>query len=237
MSTIEAVEIARVGLARVSDENEWGIVVMTTAVASFALLADDSNGYAEAETAVRLARRLGNPSLIVTSQLVSVVITWRGDPVRAARVLDECIALTYAGAGGPTFGHILAIRSVLFALEGNPGSALTRLREAIRFSHDKGDLPMLSVVFNYGLEALELLGEDTAGALYAGCAMSPLMTLVGNVPPQEVPNRDRAVEALRARLGVPAFDATVARVGALPPDEAVTLALAALDDLLAAAAG
>ena len=149
----QAVEVTRVGRARLAEENRWGIVVMSTAVASLAVLVGDSDGESEAATAAELARRLGCPSMIVMTQFLEVVSTWRRDPVGAARVLDECIEMTYAGVAAPTLGHSLAIRSVLFALEGDGPSALGRLREALRFSHDKGDFPMLSVVFDYGLES------------------------------------------------------------------------------------
>jgi hypothetical protein len=58
------------------------------------------------------------------------------------------------------------------------------------------------------------------------------MTLVANMPSQEVPNRDRAIEALRGRLGPLAYDEAVARAAALPIDDAVKGAVAQLDELL-----
>ena len=228
-----AVDSARFGRARLAADNAWGTVVLSLAVASFALLAGQSDdGASEADACARLARSLGNPSLIVGAQLVAVVVTWRDDPVGAASALDECIELTHAGAAGFVFGQTLAIRALLFALEGDAPAALGHLREAIRFSHDKGDLPMLSVVFEYGLEILEALGYDAPAGFFAGCASSPLMTMVANMPPQEVPNRDRAIEALRGWLGPSTYDEAVARAAALPIDDAVKGAVAQLDELL-----
>ena len=43
--------------------------------------------------------------------------------------------------------------------------------------------------------------------------------------------------AVRERMGTVAFDDAVSRVAALPLDDAVTLALATLDELLAVATG
>jgi hypothetical protein len=226
-----SLDIARHGLARLAEDNEFGNAVLTTAVASFALLAGPIDHEAIA-TAVQAARRLGNPTMVVNSQFVTVVATWRSDPVGAAQALDECIALTEAGAAAPTLGHMLAIRSVLLALAGDRATALGHLRYAVRFSSTKGDLPMLACVFDYGLQTLEVLGEDSAAAFLTGVALSPLMTLVANLPPAEAPNRDRAIRALRQRTGSPAFDLAVERAGALPLDEAVTRSLLMLDEAL-----
>ena len=164
---------------------------------------------------------------------MSVVTTWRADPAAAAEVLDECIALMRDGAAGVTYGHILATRSVISAIAGERSAALHQLRDALRFSHDKGDFPMLSVVFGYGLQVLETLDADEDATFFAGCARSPLMSMVSNLPLEESANRDRAVETLRERTGAVGFDAAVADAAQLPVDDAVAEAMRRLDHLIA----
>ena len=225
-----AVETAREGRARLSADDAWGSVVLRTAAISFSLLAGDVDRDELADL-VDAADRLGNPTMIVNAHFVATVATWRSDPQGAARALDECIALTEAGAAAPTLGHMLSIRSVLYAVVGDRDTAIEELQRALRFSHTKGDLPMLSCVFDYGLQALEALGEDDAATLLTGIALSPLMKLVANLPVAEAPNRDRAIETLRQRVGPTRFDLEVERAGELPLDEAVARCLALLDGL------
>ena len=227
-----AARTARDGRGRISEDNEWGRVVIDTAVASFGLLSGRVDRPSIA-AAVQRALRVGNPTMIVNSQFVAVVDSWRADPKGAARDLDECIALTEAGAAAPTLGHMLSIRSVLSALDGDRFAAVEQLHHAVRFSHVKGDLPMLSCAFEYGLQTLAILGHDDAATVFTGFARSPLMALVTNLPDTEVPNRDRAVADLRERVGPDVFDLEVARAADLPLDDAVTASLSILDRLAA----
>jgi hypothetical protein len=179
-----------------------GRITLTNALAGMHFLRGDlAAAAAEGAQALEGAERTQNPTLVVPATFVQALCIWRQDPKRAASLFDEGIRLTRAGAVGAVLGHSLAIRAVLAAMNGERREALTFLLDALRYSSDKGDLPMLSVCFDYGIQTLGQLHEYAAAARFVGYATSPLMTSVSNMPAPERPHRAAAIDRTREAVG------------------------------------
>ena len=124
-----------------------------------ALHGDLALARASAAEALRLARLTANPSLQASALSDMARAEWSDDPDAATRWLDESIALTTAGASGVSLGFALALRAELRARAGRHADAITDLRDAIRYSRDKGDWIMAATAVDRGVLVLESLNQ------------------------------------------------------------------------------
>jgi predicted ATPase/class 3 adenylate cyclase len=208
--------------------------MLATAEASFRALSGDPTGAVEAaDEVIRLARESGNPTALAAAAMPVLVATWRSQPDVAAALADESIALVRAGAGGVVFGYTLAIKAQLLARDANRAGALAALREAVSYSHDKGDLPMLVLSLDRGIQVLAMLGEHEPAARFAGIAVTGPLAAVSNLPAAEHADRDQTLQHVRAELGDAAYEAALPRGAELDYDEVVQYALGELDRLAA----
>ena len=233
----EAVAVMREGVRVLAEDvverRSDRAVLASAAPAVMAMLGDVDGARDTALDALALARETGIPTAIAAGALTVAVATWESDPDLTARLVEESIALTRAGAFPVVFGYVLAMQAQLRSRAGDRIGALDAARETIAFSHDKGDLPMLALAFDRVAQALTDLGEHELAARCAGVALDGPLGILANLPGAQIGERDRAVAHTRDALGPGAYDDARARGAALAVDEAVRVVLAELDRLRA----
>jgi len=174
-----------------------------------------SAGRTTAEEAVRLARGLGNPSALADALYV---YSWAAttEPAIALAALDECIALTRAGASDGVFDGALTQAARLRAESGEVDLAVELLREAVAHSFQIGYRRATLFALSVGVEILAYLGYSEPAAVIFGYR------------PSRITNPPRA---LRSGLSPDTYERAVARGGAMTFDEIVAYALAQLDQI------
>jgi predicted ATPase/class 3 adenylate cyclase len=176
-----------------------------------------------AAEAIRAAHEARHPTSIANAAFASGLSTWRSDPDHARPVLDEGIALVHAGTNTVVLPMMLAVRALVATRDGDAAEARASLREAITSAHDKGDVPALVTVLEYGIQVWSRFGEEELAATVGGATTGPLAAF-SSLPRYEVPHRDEALAGVRAALGEDAYDAAAARGAAMTLDELVALA-------------
>ena len=221
-----------VATRRLSDDPAWGRSMLATARAAFLGMAGDLEAAEKAGyEALRAAREAQSPSGIAASVLPIVASIWREQPALAESLLDESISLVRAGAFGVVYGHMLAIQSQLRARAGDRAGALASLREAVAYSFDKADLPMLAIAFDRGIQTLTDLGENEAAAVFSGIALHGPLSTIGILPVSEREDREQALTRLRTALSDASYETAQEHGAQLRIDEAVRYALDELDHL------
>jgi hypothetical protein len=177
-----------------------------------------------AADAVRAAHESRHPTSIANALFASGLATWRSDPDRARPELDEAIALVRAGTSTVVFPLMLAVRALVATQHGDAESARADVLEAIAAARDKGDVPALVTVLEYGIEVWIRFGEPELAATVGGATTGPLRAF-SSLPLDDVSHRDEALAEARAALGDATYDAAAARGAAMSVDELVALAL------------
>ena len=108
--------------------------------------------------------------------------------------------------------------------DGDAERARSCVREGITVAHDRGDVPALVTVLEYGIQVWARFGEPELAATVGGATAGPLAAF-SSFPSDEVSHRDDALADARAALGDAAYDAAVTRGAALSVDEVVGAAL------------
>ncbi len=215
-------------------DHPWDLAMLATARPGFHVLAGDlATGEESGYEAIRVAREAGIPSSIAAAALPVILSVWREQPDLAATLIDESVSLVRAGASGIVLGYTLAIQAQLRARAGDRAGALGALREAVAYSHDKADQPMLVVAIDRGIQVLATLSESEPAAVFAGIALLGPLSVVSNLPAAEHPDREQTLEHLRTELGDIAYEAARRRGTELPYEEVVRYALGELDRLAA----
>ena len=221
-----------VATRRLSDDPAWGRSMLATARAAFLGMAGDLEAAEKAGyEALRAAREAQSPSGIAASVLPIVASIWREQPALAESLLDESISLVRAGAFGVVYGHMLAIQSQLRARAGDRAGALASLREAVAYSFDKADLPMLAIAFDRGIQTLTDLDENEAAAVFSGIALRGPLSTIGILPVSEREDREQALTRLRSALSDTRYETAQEHGAQLRIDAAVRYALDELDGL------
>jgi predicted ATPase/class 3 adenylate cyclase len=214
-------------LAGVSNYDRAG--ALGTSAAAHALMGDIENARESADAALAQMRRTGNPSGLASTLCWASMTRVRDDPGQALAFAEQSIALTRAGASGSVFGHVLPIRAQLRARDGDIPGAVRDLREAITYSHGKGDKVMLMAAFDRGITVFDSLGLAEPAAVLAGVALRGPLAVLSILPPTERDDRAVLLEQVRTLTGRTAYERAVAQGAAMNNDEAVTYALDALD--------
>jgi predicted ATPase len=188
----------------------------------------DPSARRDGEAAVHLARQLGNPSALadalyafswaaVSSQLDSGGTVAQSAGAEAAlTALDECIALTRAGASDGVFDGALAQASRIRSAMGEHDRALELLREAVEHSSQIGYRRALIFVMACAVEVLANLGYPEPAAVIAGWDPGRITRITPG-------------PALRAALGAQEFEHATARGDAMSFDEVVAFTLGELE--------
>ena len=221
----EAVQATQ--LAGVSDFDRAR--VLGTSAAARALMGDIENARESADHALALQRKTGNPSSLASALCWASLTRVRDDPDQALAFAEQSIALTRAGASGSVFGHVLPIRAQLRARDGDLPGAVRDLREAITYSHGKGDKVMLMAAFDRGINVFDSLGLAEPAAVLAGAALHGPLAVLSILPPAERDDRTVLLEQVQTLIGRTANKRAVAQGAAMKNDEAIAYALDQLD--------
>jgi predicted ATPase/class 3 adenylate cyclase len=173
---------------------------------------------AQAEEAVGLARRLGNPSALADALYAFSWAAWSDDPDVALAALDECIALTRAGASDSVFDGALAQAARLRAANDESDAALDLLREAVVHSYQIGYRRAVHFALSCGVEVLLHFGYAEPAAVISGYGPA---RMTRTTPPR----------VLRAALDPDAYERAATRGGAMTFDEIVTFTVTQLDQI------
>ena len=214
-------------LAGVSDYDRAG--VLGTSAAARALMGDIENARESADACLTLMRKTGNPSSLASALCWASLTRVRDDPDQALAFAEQSIALTRAGASGSVLGHVLPIRAQLRARDGDIPGAVRDLREAITYSHSKGDKVMLMAAFDRGISVFDSLGLAEPAAVLAGVALHGPLAVLSILPQAEREDRAVLLEQVRTLIGRTAHEHAVAQGAAMNDDEAITYALDQLD--------
>ena len=186
----------------------------------------------EAERALALARRLGQPSNIGLALFGAGTAWERDDPEASLAAFEEAIAIRQTGADrGQVRTALTGITRARIAA-GDIKGALAEARDGIAYFHHAGLGPSLVGLVNETIVALAGAGEPEVAAVLAGVVaagrISPL-TMTFN------PGRLEAVLAeLRDELGPDQYGMAFARGEAMSADDAVAFVLGELDRLAGA---
>jgi hypothetical protein len=181
------------------------------------------NALAEARAAVKLARRLGNPSALADALYVLSWAAGFDEADVALAALDECIALTRAGASDGVFDGALAQAARLRARRGERNEAIELLREAVGHAYQTGYRRAALFALSCGVEILAELGYAQPAAVISGHSPAHIMRAT---PPR----------VLRRALDPEVYERAATRGSAMTFDEIVTFTLAQLDDIRSGAA-
>jgi hypothetical protein len=173
---------------------------------------------AQAEEAVGLARGLGNPSALADALYAFSWAVSSDEPDAALAALDECIALTRAGASDSVFDGALAQAARLRAEKDESDAAFNLLREAVAHSSQIGYRRAVLFALSCGVEVLAHFGYTETAAVISG------------YDPARI-TRTTSPRALRAALGPDAYERAATRGGAMTFDEIVTFTVAQLDHI------
>jgi len=109
------------------------------------------------------------------------------------------------------------------------------VRSGLVHASGEGSRTQVVGVLSDGIEVLARAGCDELGAVVAGAVGNPLREMYIALAGREHESQERAIQALRDRLGADRCAAVSARGAAMSYDEIVEYALAELDRLIAEA--
>jgi predicted ATPase/DNA-binding SARP family transcriptional activator len=198
------------------------------------LSGDRGTAREEAETALRIARQLGNPSAIAVELSVLATAVANEEPDRALHLWEESASLTRAGAADTVFGQTLGLIALSRART-DPIGALETLREAVTYCHHGGLPGEMARTLDRGFRVLTRVGHPEAAAVLVGVLTGPLAT-PNLIPAYEARDGLAAMDELRARLGPDEYERAVQRGASMSYEEMVGFTLAELDRALAVGA-
>jgi predicted ATPase len=202
----------------------FGLAIWHCALSYYALEgADLSTARAEAETALKLALRIENPSAIMSARYDLARSIEHDDPVRALEAYEHAIALGRAGATqlimGPALVGVARLRSRIH----DRVAALEALYDAISYSTYVGYRPVVVQILGPSAEILLRVGEPATGTVLAGSllqgALAAIMLLQRNA------ELERTLMTAREALGDEQYQRMFARGASMSYEEVVEFAL------------
>ena len=197
------------------------------AATTYVIAGDLTTARAEADAALRVSRRHGQPSNLAASLWVFALTREADDPDAALAALDESVELTRAGASITSFGSALAHIARLRDRQGDLPGALDALQQAATHFQRVG--PRTELVVVVAQLARTLSGNDHAepAAVLAGIVSAgPLASMSARGTPERVA---RTTVAARTQLGDTAYDSAFARGAAMSYDDAFAYVRTELD--------
>ena len=196
---------------------------------------DRAGARAEAEAALRIARRLRNPTALGNA-LFAVGWTFaRDDPGVALPALDESIALARAGGYDAAYGTMLSVAAEIRARTGDLPGALRDLRDAFVRSAEIGDhMNFASAAMNGAVIAALVGGPELAAVLGGFSEDAPMGAMVLRHNPEDmVDELQRSQRDALVALGATEYEVERARGAAMGIDEVAAYAREAIDRILA----
>jgi tetratricopeptide (TPR) repeat protein len=181
----------------------------------------------EAALAVEFSRRIGNPSMLGIALYGSALASWQSDPTAAVTALEEHISI--ARGTDYMLARSFALLAQLQAGRGDLAAALEALREGLESARLNSDRPATAVCLARGAVIMAALGERETAAVFLGSLTSSVVARRGGVSPNEIPDYNEFVTALRSELGEDRYAAATARGAAMTYDQASAFALAAIE--------
>ncbi|MEO5839498.1 MAG: BTAD domain-containing putative transcriptional regulator [Acidimicrobiales bacterium] len=194
------------------------------------LVAGDALNEAASREALRTARRIGNPSLLVRLLCNLAALSWLDNPEAARHQLEEAVALAEVGASAHMLGFGLAILARLRTRGGDFDGARDALRAAIIRGREDSDPFILATAVDRGIHVLEDLGRLEDAAVWAGAVVEGALSRTVHLPARERPLRTQAIDRLRLALGEDGYAAAASRGARMSDDELVRHGLGALAD-------
>ncbi len=169
--------------------------------------------------ALHIARRIGNPSLLVRLLCNLAALSWLDDPDGARHELEEAVALAEVGASGHMLGFGWSILARLRVQRGDLDGAREAMKAALTRSHEDSDPFILSTALDRGVHVLEALGHLEGAAVCVGAVVDGPLRRAAHLPARERPLRRDVVDRLRRALGADGFDAATSRGAAMSEDD------------------
>jgi predicted ATPase/class 3 adenylate cyclase len=188
---------------------------------------DLSGALVEAEESLALAREVGNPSDLAIALAALGAALYTSDPRRALDSLEECLALTDAGASDVVRPHALVHLAALRAQFGDARGSLECLRDGFERYVEWGDRATL------GLLAFGAVPLVATGHPELSLAMATAMTRYSPLGGETHQATQRAVARARDEVGAERANTLVARVETMTYDEVVAYLGAEFDRALA----
>jgi predicted ATPase len=223
---------ASVEAARRRDEPFWNVYTLTTVSLMTSLTGDDVRGTELADAGLQQARQLRN-GYVLTHALVSAGIArYRRDPVAAIPLFDEAIVVSPGGRDPQTGSQARFFRGISHLQLGELGKAFIDLRDYLVLARATGNeyFQAMALAVIAGLLAHDG-NPDLAIHLLAVLEQLRAESRITGAPIDLAAQR-RIRERLEQKMPTSAF-ATIWSAGkAMSLDDAVTRALAELDDLI-----
>ena len=216
--------------ARATGDDYMIATVLVDAATRSYVLADLQRCQLFADEGLLLAQRIGNPTLMALSGGYLGAALETTDPVRARSVLEVAIehGRTTGSRGGANFPTALGWLLRMGTEAANPRWAI-EFRTVLEHSYEVGD--SVSVFTFLNLYSQGLANTDRAESAAVLHASTELARHMAN--PISIAHRRDTHERLSARLGETRLAELTARGAALSYDEAVALAVAELDRVIA----
>lgn len=185
----------------------------------------------KAETALTIARETRSPTALTLSLFALAYSAWETDPEVDLAAVEECIALTRAGAADGAFGVALVIAARLRTQQGDIAAGIAGAREGIDYTRSVGDLSNLSYALHDSVLLVTqfdrpAIAAEIAGALDTGARCR---TPTGRASPRGAPTPSpRRAPA----LGDEEFAAATRRGATMTYDDIALRAVAELAALL-----
>jgi predicted ATPase len=192
------------------------------------LVSGDALSEVSGREALRVARRVGNPSLLVRVLCNLAALSWLDDPDTARHELEEAVALVEAGASAHMLGFGSPVLARLRMQRGDLEGAREAVRAAIVRSHEDSDPFILATALDRGIHVLEGLGLPEDAAVWAGATADGPLGRATFLPARERPLRLEAIDRLRLALGEDPYGVAAARGALMSDDDLVRHALAVL---------
>jgi hypothetical protein len=232
-----AVQAVADGLACVPNEDQFTRVFLHGYAAAWGVeFGDTDTANKNADTAVRLARELQNPSALISALGMLGYALQYDDPPGALVALDEAIALTDAGVGDRNAAIIRAVAARLHASAGRPTRALELLQDGVTRAIDVGE--RTGLLFAIGSGIVILAGNDAAecAATFAGIMSGPFAASGIVQGGEQMRRLDAVLVELEHRLGSHRYDAAIARGAVMSYDEITEFTRVEINRLLEEAA-
>ena len=185
--------------------------------------------------AVEVARRVQNPALSAYAFLTAAGAIWPGEPQTALMLIEDCLALTRAGASDPILGTAPMLAGVIRARNGDLPGALAALQEAMAQQHADGNRLLLGGTLQLAAVVLALLGEAEPAAVLSGAFSAHFPPDVSVVNEDQKMGIGEARSLARQALGGAAYSAALARGAEMDDDEVVGYAQGQFRRLVACA--
>jgi predicted ATPase/class 3 adenylate cyclase len=194
---------------------------------AWARIGDYAAARQHAMEAVEIARRVRNPFGSADACYAAALAIWRSEPPAALLLIEDCLALTRAGASDTHFGNALALAAVIRARTGDLPGALGALQEATVQQHADGTRLLLGHALRVAAGMLARLGEAGPAAVLSG-ALTAHFPASLSAQTNEQTAIDQTQALARHALGKAAYDAAAGRGAAMNDDEVVGYAVGEL---------